>query len=147
MGAQVLPKGEGVSVGLAPSAASGGDLPRAALVQSSEGVQVVRNGKALLARGGHALKLGDRVVVPEGGCAQAVFQDQDGQTLRGTFEGGCNASLVYFSRKNGACSVVFDVHRGRVEMSLSSQRESQDGGRPGRQVLGFHCHFRPVADR
>lgn len=142
-----LTRGEQLRMALESSASLSSALPSATLIKSSEGVQVIRNGKAFLAGGGHSLKLGDRLVVPDGGAAQAVFQEHDGQSMLGTFEGGSNASLVYFSRKNGACSVVFDVHHGQVEMSLSSQSESTDDSPPGRKVLGFHCYSRPVANR
>lgn len=126
------------------SDASHGDLPMATLVKSSEGVQLVRNGKAFLVSTGHVLKLGDQVVVPDGGCVQAVFQEQGGQAILAIFESGTHACLVYFSRKSGACSVVFDVHRGRVDLSLSSHDESTDGGNPSRRVLGFHCYSKPL---
>lgn len=119
-------------------------LPCAVLIKSSEGVQVVRSGKAFSAGEGYRLRLGDRVLVPDDGYAQVIFQRLDGQSIQGTFEGGCNAVLVYFSSKNSACSVVFDVYRGRVDLSLSSQDESTDGVNPSRRVLGFHCYTKPL---
>lgn len=61
-----------------------------------------------------------------------------------TFDSGTHALLVYFSRKSGACSVVFDVHRGRVDLSLSSQDENTDRVNPSRRVLGFHCYSKPL---
>lgn len=143
---KALTRGELKRMAPESSDASHGDLPRATLVKSSEGVHLVRNGRAFLVSTGHVLKLGDQVVVPDGGCAQAVFQEQGGQFMLGTFESGTHASLVYFSRKNGACSVVFDVHRGRVDLSLSSQDQGMDGVNPNRRVLGFHCYFKPLTN-
>lgn len=141
-----LTRGEQLRRALESAATLNGVLPSATLIGCSEGVEVVCNGKAFQAGGGHTLKLGDRIVVPEGGDVQAVFQEHDGHSMLGTFKGGTNASLVYFTRKNGACSVVFDVHRGRVEMSLSSFFENTNGVKPNRRVLGFHCYFKPLTN-
>lgn len=138
-------------VSLSPSAPLKEEGPSAMLIESSEGVSVVRNGRLFPAEIGLALKLGDRVVVPDGGSAQAVFQEQDGQAVLGTFQGGCNASLVYFSKKSGACSVVFDVHCGQVDLAMKSIDEGrlggQGGSQAGRRAVGFHCYSKPIAGR
>lgn len=125
--------------------------PGALLICCSEGVQIVRDGQVVPAVVGRELKLGDRVTVPAGGSAQAVFQEQDGQAVLGNFDGGSDAVLVYFSKKNGACSVVFDVFAGQVELSLSAIAASRlDGKARGgeeRRAVGFHCYSRPSAGR
>lgn len=122
--------------------------PQAMLVECSAGVRIVRQSEALYAGAGDVLLRGDRVIVPAGGGAQAVFHEQAEQAVMGRFEAGCNAALVYFSRQGDACSVVFDVRDGRVGLFLSTIRQGTlPGGRPARSertVVGLHCYFRPV---
>lgn len=146
-----LKPGRSSVVSLSPSAPLSDEGLNAMLIQCSPGVQIMRHGRLLVAEVGQVLTLGDRVVVPPAGHAQAVFQEQEGQAVLGTFEGGCDASLVYFSKKNGACSVVFDVFAGKVELSLSSISEGRLGGREaahaGRRAVGFHCYSKSIAGR
>lgn len=140
--------GESLAACGPPACAPEDSEPQAMLVECSAGVRIVRQSGALYAGAGDVLLCGDRVIVPTGGGAQAVFHEQAEQAVMGRFEAGCNAALVYFSRKGGACSVVFDVLDGRVGLFLSTIRQNAlPGGRPGRAertVVGLHCYFRPV---
>lgn len=124
------------------------DKPDAMLIESSEGVRIMRNGKVFSAQVGQAIQLGDRVVVSQGASARAVFQEQGGQIVLGAFEGCCDATLVYFSRKDGACSVVFDVAVGKVELSMSPSVEAPQEGRRERRrkrtSIGFHCYSKSI---
>lgn len=130
----------------------GAEGPVAMLVQASEGVRIVRGGAVLAAQAGGMLQVGDRVVVPAEGRAQAVFQEQDGQMLLGSFEGGTDASLAYFSKTQGACSVVFDLIAGRVDMALTSiggagLGRNMNSSEPGRKAVGFYCYSQAIAGR
>lgn len=140
--------GEGLAACASLACVPEEDAPQAMLVECSAGVRIVRQREALYVCAGDVLLRGDRVIVPTGGGAQAVFHEQAEQAVMGRFEAGCNAALVYFSRKSGACSVVFDVLDGRVGLFLSTIRQNAlPGGRPGRterMVVGLHCYFRPV---
>ncbi|MDR2325569.1 MAG: hypothetical protein LBE51_09255 [Acidovorax sp.] len=122
------------------------DGPVALFIQSSEGVHVLRDGQKFSAKAGHVLKLGDRVMVRQGASAQAVFQEQEGQVVLGRFDSGCDASLVYFSRKKESCSVVFDVVSGKVELALKPLGEGLDeeARDTKRQTVGFHCYSKPT---
>ena len=121
----------------------------ALLIESSEGVRIMRNGQAFSAKVGHVLKLGDRVIVREGASARAVFQKQGGQVVQGIFHSQSDASLVYFSQKKGSCSVVFDVTAGKVELSLApfgeDFQDTQSAQRSKRTAVGFHCYSKPIA--
>jgi hypothetical protein len=88
--------------------------------------------------------------VPGHGWAQAVFQEQDGQALVGSFAGGTDATLAYFSRKADACSVVFDLVTGHVDLALTAVDAGALGAGPagqGRKAIGFHCYSQPIAGR
>ncbi len=129
---------------------AGGQGPAALLVQASEGVCIVRHGVVMPALAGGMLELGDRIVVPAAGRAQAVFQEQDDQVLLGSFDGGTDASLAYFSRKQGACSVVFDLVAGHVDMALSTLEGAERATPsvvPGRRAIGFYCYSQAIAGR
>ena len=60
--------------------------PVALLTRVSEGVRIVRRNDVIAAQAGALLQQGDRVIVPQQGSAQAVFQEQDGQALLGPTE-------------------------------------------------------------
>ena len=94
--------------------------PQARLLQSSEGVLILRDGYAHSARSGLLLQLGDRVMVPRQGQAQFIFHEQGSKALLGRFEGGSIASLVHFSKEDGACSVAFDVLSGKVHLFMEA---------------------------
>lgn len=124
--------------------------PVALLTRVSEGVRIVRRSDVIVAQAGALLQQGDRVIVPQQGSAQAVFQEQDGQALLGSFAGGTDATLAYFSRKADACSVVFDLMAGHVDLALSAVDAGMLGGGPagrGRRAIGFHCYSQPIAGR
>ncbi|WP_338497668.1 hypothetical protein [Delftia tsuruhatensis] len=124
--------------------------PVALLTRVSEGVRIVRRSDVIVAQAGALLQQGDRVIVPQQGSAQAVFQEQDGQALLGSFAGGTDATLAYFSRKADACSVVFDLVAGHVDLALSAVDAGMLGGGPagrGRRAIGFHCYSQPIAGR
>lgn len=124
--------------------------PVALLTRVSEGVRIVRRNDVIAAQAGAVLQQGDRVIVPQQGGAQAVFQEQDGQALLGSFAGGTDATLAYFSRKADACSVVFDLVTGHVDLALSAVDAGVLGGGPtgrGRRAIGFHCYSQPIAGR
>ena len=124
--------------------------PVAMLTRVSEGVRIVRRNDVIAAQAGAVLQQGDRVIVPQQGGAQAVFQEQDGQALLGSFAGGTDATLAYFSRKADACSVVFDLVAGHVDLALSAVDAGVLGGGPsgrGRRAIGFHCYSQPIAGR
>ncbi len=130
--------------------------PVALLTRVSEGVRIVRRNDVIAAQAGALLQQGDRVIVPQQGSAQAVFQEQDGQALLGSFAGGTDATLAYFSRKADACSVVFDLVAGHVDLALSAvdmgalAALGALGGGPagqGRRAIGFHCYSQPIAGR
>ncbi|KFJ11527.1 hypothetical protein DR66_1293 [Delftia acidovorans] len=124
--------------------------PVALLTRVSEGVRIVRRNDVIAAQAGAVLQQGDRVIVPQQGGAQAVFQEQDGQALLGSFAGGTDATLAYFSRKADACSVVFDLVAGHVDLALSAVDAGVLGGGPtgrGRRAIGFHCYSQPIAGR
>lgn len=124
--------------------------PVALLTRVSEGVRIVRRNDVISAQAGVLLQQGDRVIVPQQGSAQAVFQEQDGQALLGSFAGGTDATLAYFSRKADACSVVFDLVAGHVDLALSAVDAGVLGGGPsgrGRRAIGFHCYSQPIAGR
>lgn len=127
--------------------------PVALLTRVSEGVRIVRRNDVIAAQAGALLQQGDRVIVPQQGSAQAVFQEQDGQALLGSFAGGTDATLAYFSRKADACSVVFDLVAGHVDLALSAVDMGALGalgGGPagqGRRAIGFHCYSQPIAGR
>lgn len=128
------------------------DGPVALLTGVSEGVCIVRRNEISQAQAGAVLRQGDRVIVPGQGYAQAVFQEQDGQMLTGRFEGGTDARLAYFSRKDGACSVVFDLAAGHVDLSLTALPRTAlntgaGEGAPARRAIGFHCHAQAIACR
>lgn len=124
--------------------------PVALLTRVSEGVRIVRRNDVIAAQAGALLQQGDRVIVPQQGSAQAVFQEQDGQALLGSFAAGTDATLAYFSRKADACSVVFDLVAGHVDLALSAVDTGALGGGPtdqGRRAIGFHCYSQPIAGR
>lgn len=127
--------------------------PVAMLTRVSEGVRIVRRNDVIAAQAGAVLQQGDRVIVPQQGSAQAVFQEQDGQALLGSFAGGTDATLAYFSRKADACSVVFDLVAGHVDLALTAVDAGALGalgGGPtgqGRRAIGFHCYSQPIAGR
>ncbi|MGQ8879387.1 hypothetical protein ACUTR7_17885 [Delftia sp. NA_296.1] len=124
--------------------------PVALLTRVSEGVRIVRRNDVIAAQAGAVLQQGDRVIVPQQGGAQAVFQEQDGQALLGSFAGGTDATLAYFSRKADACSVVFDLVAGHVDLALSAVDAGVLGGGSsgrGRRAIGFHCYSQPIAGR
>lgn len=128
------------------------EAPIAMFVRASEGVRIVRKSVFLAVEAGGVLQLGDRILVPADGGAQAVFQEQDGQVLLGSFDGGTDASLAYFSRRSGACSVVFDLLTGHVDLSLSTMRRSRLDGEPpssaqGRKAIGFYSYTQAIAGR
>ena len=131
----------------------GAEGPQALLVRASEGLRIVRGSAVLPAGAGCLLRVGDRLVVPDGGAAQAVFQEHDGQALLGTFGGGTDASLAYFSKDQGACSVVFDLVAGRVDMALSAIggaaafAPSVECAPAGRKAVGFYCYSQAIAGR
>lgn len=137
----------------APAHETGGvsaHAPVAMLTRVSEGVRIVRRNDVIAAQAGAVLQQGDRVIVPQQGSAQAVFQEQDGQALLGSFAGGTDATLAYFSRKADACSVVFDLVAGHVDLALSAVDTGALGGGPtgqGRRAIGFHCYSQPIAGR
>lgn len=126
------------------------DGPVALLTRVSEGVRIVRRNDVTQALAGVLLRQGDRVIVPGNGWAQAVFQEQDGQALVGSFAGGTDATLAYFSRKADACSVVFDLVTGHVDLALTAVDTGALGASPagqGRKAIGFHCYSQPIAGR
>lgn len=141
-----------VAMGRQAMVEPGAEGPVALLVRASEGLRIVRGSAVLPAAAGCVLRVGDRLVVPARGAAQAVFQEHDGQALLGTFEGGTDASLAYFSKDQGACSVVFDLVAGRVDMALSAIGGGT-GGRldhpapAGRRAVGFYCYSQALAGR
>lgn len=134
----------------------GAEGAAALLVRASEGLRIVRGSAVLPAGAGCLLRVGDRLVVPAEGGAQAVFHEHDGQALLGTFEGGTDASLAYFSKDQGACSVVFDLVAGRVDMAMSAigatgaaahGAHSGHGAPPSRKAVGFYCYSQAIAGR
>ncbi|MDL5036956.1 hypothetical protein QRD40_11440 [Comamonas sp. Y6] len=122
--------------------------PHARLLQSSKGVLILRNGRAHSAYSGQTLQLGDRVMVPKQGQAQFMFHEQGSKALLGRFAGGSVASLVHFSKKDGACSVAFDVLSGKVDLFMETIGESclWVGHNPssGRATVGFHYAPSPI---
>lgn len=142
-----------VAMGRKAMVEPGAEGHQALLVRASEGLRIVRGSAVLAAGAGCLLRVGDRLVVPDGGGAQAVFQEHDGQALLGTFEGGTDASLAYFSKDQGACSVVFDLVAGRVDMSMSAiggtaaAASCASSVPPGRKAVGFYCYSQAIAGR
>ena len=71
------------------------------LTRVSEGVRIVRRNDVIAAQAGAVLQQGDRVIVPQQGGAQAVFQEQDGQALLGSFAGGTGRHAGVFQPQGG----------------------------------------------
>lgn len=145
-----------VAMGRRAMVEPGAEGPAALLVRACEGLRIVRGSAVLPAGAGCLLRVGDRLVVPAGGGAQAVFQEHDGQALLGTFEGGTDAALAYFSKDHGACSVVFDLAAGRVHLAMAAIGGTPGSGGParpenfvpaGRKAVGFHCYSQAIAGR
>lgn len=106
----------------AASAASASQPAVATLSQANAGVQIVRGGQTMTGRAGEALLIGDKLIVPDGSSAQALFKGPGGQALIADFTPGTEATLAYRTTDEGVGAPVLDVASGHVEVSPADRK-------------------------